>query len=320
MDTINFLFSQMLIFAIPLLIVALAGLFSERSGVINIALEGIMIFGAFVGILFMYNMQKNGILTGQLLLIASLLVAGISGALFSALHAFASINVKANQTISGTALNLFAPALGFFVAKTIFDGLHTIPFTNEFIIERVPFLSDIPVIGGLLFNRFYITTFLGLIILIISWFVLYRTKVGLHIRACGEYPQAADAAAINVYKTRYIGVVVSGFLAGIGGLVYVIPITTEFGSNVASYGFLALAVLIFGNWNPWRIAIAALFFATAKTLSVTYTAIPFLLESGISPIYFKLLPYVATLILLAFTSKNSASPKALGEPYDKGKR
>ncbi len=320
MDTFYFLFAQMLLFAIPLLVVALGGLFSERSGVINIALEGIMIFGAFIGILFMYFMQSSGIMSGQLLLITSLIISGIAGGLFSLFHAFAAINMKANQTISGTALNLFAPAIGIFAAKLMFGGVDSIPFENEFIIQSIPVLSDIPFIGDLLFTKFYLTTFIGIGLLILTAFFLYKTKTGLRIRACGEYPQAADAGGISVFKMRYIGVVLSGILAGVGGLIYVIPITTEFDSNVAGYGFLALAVLIFGNWNPWRIAISALFFATAKTISVTYSSIPFLLELGINPIYFKLLPYVATLLLLAFTSKNSASPKALGEPYDKGKR
>ena len=132
--------------------------------------------------------------------------------------------------------------------------------------------------------------------------------------------QAADAAGVNVYKMRYLGVVLSGILAGMGGLIYVIPITSEYSSTVAGYGFLALAVLIFGNWTPWRIALSAIFFAFAKTLAVTYASIPFLLNSGVPGVVFKIFPYVATLILLAFTSKNSAAPKAAGEPFDKAKR
>lgn len=320
MDLVYFLFRQTLLFAIPLLIVALGGLFSERSGVVNIALEGIMVFSAFFGILFMHFMQVNEIMSGQLLLLVSILVAGIVGGLFSLLHAFASIHMKADQTISGTALNLFAPALGIFFAKTMFGGVKSVPFSNEFLIDRVPILSDIPIIGDLLFTKFYITTFIGVIILIATWYYLYKTKTGLRLRACGENPQSADAAGISVFKMRYLGVILSGVLAGIGGLIYIMPISTEYASNVAGYGFLALAVLIFGNWNPWRIAISAVFFAVAKTITVTYTGIPFLLSLGIPDVVFKLIPYVATLLLLAFTSKNSAAPKAAGEPYDKSKR
>lgn len=320
MDTLAFLFRQTLLFAIPLLIVALGGLFSERSGVVNIALEGIMVFSAFCGILFMHYMQKNNILEGQVLLWVSLIVAGIVGGLFSLLHAFAAIHMKADQTISGTALNLFAPAFGIFFAKTLFGGVKSVPFANQFLIERIPILSDIPIIGDFFFTKFYVTTFVGVAILIATWVFLYKTRTGMRIRACGENPQAADAAGINVYKIRYLGVILSGVLAGIGGLIYAIPITTEFSSDVAGYGFLALAVLIFGNWKPWRIAIAAVFFAITKTIAVAYTGVPFLLNLGIPNIIFKLLPYVATLLLLAFTSKNSAAPRAAGEPYDKGKR
>lgn len=320
MDIIAFLFRQTLLFAIPLLIVALGGLFSERSGVVNIALEGIMIFSAFGGILFMHYMQSNGIMEGQLLLIVSLVISGIIGGLFSLLHAFAAINMKADQTISGTALNLFAPAFGVFFAKTLFGGIKSVPFSNQFLITKIPVLSDIPIIGDLFFTKFYITTFLGILILIATWLYLYKTKMGMRIRACGENPHAADAAGISVYKIRYLGVILSGILAGIGGLIYVMPITTEYSSDVAGYGFLALAVLIFGNWKPWRIAVSALFFAVTKTIAVAYTGVPFLVSLGIPDVIFKLLPYIATLLLLAFTSKNSAAPRAVGEPYDKGKR
>ena len=254
MDLFYFLFRQSLMFSIPLLVVALGGLFSERSGVINIALEGIMIFGAFFGILFIYTAQNNNWMQGQLLFWISLIISGIIGGLFALLHAFASINMKADQTISGTALNLFAPALGIFIAKTMFGGVKSIPFTNEFLIKKIPILSNIPIIGKMFFNDFYISTFIGIIILIFTYVFLYKTKTGLRIRTCGENPHAADAAGINVYKIRYLGVVLSGVLAGIGGLIYVIPITSEYSSTVAGYGFLALAVLIFGNWNPWQIA------------------------------------------------------------------
>lgn len=320
MDLFYFLFRQSLMFSIPLLIVALGGLFSERTGVINIALEGIMIFSAFFGIWFMYTAQNNHWLNGQKLFFGSLLISGIVGGMFSLLHAFASINMKANQTISGTALNLFAPAFGIFVTKTMFGGVKSIPFTNEFLIKKVPGLSDIPVIGKMFFTDFYLSTFIGIIVLIITYIFLYKTKTGLRIRACGENPQAVDAAGISVYKIRYIGVVLSGILSGVGGVIYVIPITSEYSSTVAGYGFLALAVLIFVNWKPWQIAISAVFFALAKTLAVTYASIPFLLNLGIPGMIFKIFPYTATLVLLAFTSKNSAVPKALGEPFDKSKR
>ena len=276
MSIVYFLFAQTLLFAIPLLVVALGGMFSERSGVINIALEGLMILGGFFGIFFINFMQANQIMSGQALLIVALLVSGVVGALFSLLHAFASIHLKADQTISGTAINLFAPALGLFIAKTIQDGVQSVMFENQFRIVEVPILSQIPIIGDLFFKNCYLTTFIGIGILIVSYLFLMKTKTGLRLRSCGENPQASDAAGINVYKMRYLGVILSGFLAGMGGLIYILPISTEFNCNVAGYGFLALAVLIFGNWKPWRIAGAAFFFGATKTIAYTYTSIPFL--------------------------------------------
>lgn len=320
MSIIYFLFAQTLLFAIPLMVVALGGMFSERSGVINIALEGIMILGGFAGVFFINFMQANQILSGQVLLIVALLVAGLIGGLFSLLHAFASIHLKADQTISGTALNLFAPALGLFIAKTVQDGVQSVMFENQFRIAEVPLLSKIPVIGDLFFNNCYLTTFIGIGLLIVSYVFLMKTRTGLRLRSCGENPQASDAAGISVYKMRYLGVVISGVLAGMGGLIYILPISTEFNCNVAGYGFLALAVLIFGNWKPWRIAGAAFFFGATKTIAYTYNPVPFLAALSLPATTYKLIPYVATLILLAFTSKNSAAPRAEGEPFDKGKR
>lgn len=320
MSIVYFLFAQTLLFAIPLLVVALGGMFSERSGVINIALEGIMILGAFFGVFFINFMQTNQIMSGQALLILALLVSGIVGALFSLLHAFASIHLKADQTISGTALNLFAPAFGLFIAKTIQDGVQSVMFENQFRIVEVPILSQIPILGDLFFKNCYLTTFVGIFVLIISYVFLMKTKTGLRLRSCGENPQASDAAGISVYKMRNLGVILSGFLAGMGGLIYILPISTEFNCNVAGYGFLALAVLIFGNWKPWRIAGAAFFFGATKTIAYTYTSIPFLATLSLPATAYKLIPYLATLILLAFTSKNSAAPRAEGEPFDKGKR
>ncbi len=291
MSIVYFLFAQTLLFAIPLLVVALGGMFSERSGVINIALEGIMILGGFFGVFFINFMQTNQIMSGQALLILALLVSGIVGGLFSLLHAFASIHLKADQTISGTALNLFAPAFGLFIAKTIQDGVQSVMFENQFRIVEVPILSQIPVLGDLFFKNCYLTTFIGIFILIISYVFLMKTKTGLRLRSCGENPQASDAAGISVYKMRYLGVVLSGFLAGMGGLIYILPISTEFNCNVAGYGFLALAVLIFGNWKPWRIAGAAFFFGATKTIAYTYTSIPFLAALSLPATAYKLIPY-----------------------------
>lgn len=317
LSTFYFLVQQTMFYSIPLLIVAIGGMYSERSGIVNIALEGIMIIGAFVSLFFMNQMQAT--MSGQLLLILSMLVAIVTGMLLSFFHAYASINFKANQVISGTALNLFAPAFAIFTARML-NGVQQVTFLNTYRITEVPLLSKIPVFGDLLFKNTYITTYVGFIILIIATIVLYKTRFGLRLRACGEHPQAADSAGINVSKMRYIGVLISGALAGLGGLVLMVPVTTAFDGQVGGYGFLALAVLIFGQWRPGRILFAAFFFGLMKTISSAYTGIPFLLSLGIPSYLFKMTPYLATIIILTFTSKRSAAPKAAGEPYDPGKR
>lgn len=317
MDTLFLVFQQTMFFTIPLLLVALGGMFSERSGIINIALEGIMIMGAFTSILFINLTQDS--LNGQVQLLLAILIAAGTGIIFSLLHAFASVNMKADQTISGTALNMFAPAFAIFVARRI-GGTQQVQFKNTFRIESVPVLGNIPVIGDLFFKNTYITTYIGFAILVISVVVIYHTRFGLRLRACGEHPQAADSVGINVYKMQYAGVIISGALGGLGGLVFVVPTSTNFNATVAGYGFLALAVLIFGQWHPVKILGAAFFFGLMKTIAASYSAIPVLATSGIPSYIYKMIPYIATLIVLIFTSKNSQAPKAEGIPYDKGQR
>ena len=317
MSVIYFIFQQTMLFTIPLMIVALGGMFSERSGVVNIALEGIMTMGAFTGILFL-NMT-GGRMSGQTQLFLAILISAATGAAFAFFHAYAAINMKADQTISGTALNMFAPAFAIFVARVI-QGVQQIQFNNTFRIESVPVLGRIPFLGPLLFQNTYITTYLGILILIASTLVLYRTRFGLRLRSCGEHPQAADAAGINVYRMQYAGVLISGVLGGLGGLVFVVPTSTNFNADVAGYGFLALAVLIFGQWKPVRIMWASLFFGLMKAVAAAYSGIPFLAATGIPSYVYKMIPYLATLIVLIFTSRNSQAPRASGVPYDKGQR
>ena len=327
MDNLYFILQQMIYFTIPLLIVALGGMFSERSGVVNIALEGIMLFGAFFGVLTINILQRNfpteSILWSQGYLLIGMLIASITGILFSLFHAYASIHMKSNQVISGTALNLFAPAFAIYLARmmAITNYTQQVPFRSRFFLIRdVTFLHRIPVIGDIFFRQAYLTTYIGILILIIAATVLYKTKLGLRIRACGEHPQAADAVGVGVYKIRYIGVATSGMLAGIGGLVFIITTSTNFNATVAGYGFLALAVLIFGQWRPWRILFAALFFGFMMTISAAYTGIPFLQGLNIPSDFYKMIPYIATLVLLSFTSLSARAPKSLGEVYDAGKR
>lgn len=319
MDILFLVFQQTMFFSIPLLIVALGGVFTERSGVTNIALDGMMIMGAFTSIFFINMMQ--GSMKGQPLLIIAILIAVATGMIFSLLHAYAAINLKADQIISGTALNMFAPAFAIFIARMIqTNGVQQINFNNTFRISSVPILGDIPILGGLFFKNTYITTYLGFLILILSVIVLYKTKFGLRLRACGEHPHSADSVGISVYKMRYAGVMISGGLAGLGGLVFVIPTSTNFNATVSGYGFLALAVMIFGQWKPLRVLFAALFFGLMKTIASAYSVIPLLATSSIPSDVYKMIPFIATLIVLAFSSKSSQAPKAVGVPYDKGSR
>ena len=319
MTMLYFVTQNTMFFTIPLIIVALGGLFSEKSGVVNIALEGIMIMGAFAGILFIHTMQNNGVMSGMPLLFLGLLVGMLTGILVSVFHAYASINLKANQVISGVAINMFAPAFAVYTARLVVDS-QNIRFYNQFRIESVPLLGQIPVIGPMFFQNAYVTTLLGLVILGVSSFVLFKTKFGLRLRACGEYPQAADSVGVSVAKMRYSGVLISGALAGLGGVVFIVPITTVFDGTVVGYGFLALAVLIFGAWKPKRILLAAIFFGLMQTIARSHSAIGFLNALPIPSHFYRMLPFIATLIVLAFTSKNTMAPKAAGQPYDKGGR
>ncbi|MFR3685809.1 MAG: ABC transporter permease [Enterococcus sp.] len=317
MTIIYFLSQQMMYFAVPLLIVGLGGLFSEKSGVTNISLEGTMVIGGLSGVLFINSFQ--GQLDGQLLLLIALLIAGLSGAVIILLHAFAAINMHADQIISGTAINTFAPAFSIFVARMIY-GVQQIPFSNTFKISQVPVLGSIPIIGPILFQNAYITTYLGWLILAITSIVVYKTKFGLRMVACGEYPQSADSVGVSVHKVRYMSVLISGFLSGLGGLIFIIPTSTSFNATVSGYGFLALAVLIFGQWKPSGVFFASLFFGIMKTISATYSSIPILSNLAISSEIYKMIPYLATLIVLFFTAKKSKAPRSVGIPYDKGQR
>lgn len=319
MGILFLVFQQTMFFSIPLLIVALGGVFTERSGVTNIALDGMMIMGAFTSIFFINQME--GSMSGQPLLLLAIVIATITGMIFSLLHAYAAVNLKADQIISGTALNMFAPAIAIFAARMIQDnGVQQINFVNTFRIPKVPVLGDIPVIGGLFFQNAYITTYIGFVILVVSVIVLYKTKFGLRLRACGEHPHAADSVGINVYKMRYAGVMISGALAGLGGLVFVIPTSTNFNETVSGYGFLALAVMIFGQWKPLRVLFAAFFFGLMKTIASAFSVIPILATANIPSDVYKMIPFIATLIVLAFSSKSSQAPKAVAIPYDKGSR
>lgn len=314
-DIVLQIFPYAIGFTIPLLITALGALFSERSGVVNIGLDGLMIIGSFAGALTILFLQDS--MTGNLPIWIGLAVAAFVGMLFSLLHAFASINLKADQVISGTAINMIAGSLTIFLARNI-SGSGTITIRNPLIQRDIPVLSDIPVIGDLFFTKTYATTWIVLIIVAISAFVLYKTSFGMRLRACGEHPQAADAAGVNVYRMRYIGVMLSGALSGLGGAIILVTYQGEFTGSVSGLGFLALAALIFGQWKPLGIVGATLFFGFASTVANVSQVIPEL--ATIPPVVLKVFPYVMTLVALVVFSKKSQAPKAVGEPFDAGKR
>ncbi len=342
----TFLIQQTLLYAVPLMIVALAGVFAERSGIINLALEGIMIFGAFIGVLFVRLMQNFDVfttavragnwLTLQGLELLAMLVAAIMGALFSLLLSFASINLKADQTIGGTALNMIAPALVLFLVRILANQntlqMQTGDAASWFMIKKTTLgldkTADLGFLGETFLHKVYLATYVCIIIFVVLSILLYTTRFGLRLRSCGENPQAADSLGINVYKMRYTGTTISGALAGMGGFVYALT-TANCAANgdVAGFGFLALAVMIFGNWKPLNIAAASLLFGLFKCVAAAYSTLDIngdgvfaLAELGISSHLYRMLPYLVTLIVLAFTSKKSRAPKAEGIPYDKGSR
>ena len=321
MDTVYYLIQNMLPVAVSLLLVALGGMFSEVGGVINIALEGIMLFGAFFAALFVYSIQDLG-MNPQVILLLAMVVAAVAGLIYSLLLSFASVTMKADQVITGTSLNMLIPAAILLFSKMFFgsDGITT---KSKFYIRKIPILGDIPVLGPMFFQRTYLTVFIGLIFLIIATIVFYKTKFGLRLRACGEHPHAADSVGINVQRMRYAGTSISGILGGIGGFFYSVGImdgNVNGHTGVAGFGFLALAVMIFGQWRPGRILFGALFFAFLRTLAYSVSLIPFLFNLGIDQTYYRMLPYLATMVVLAFTSKKSRAPKAEGIPYDKAER
>ena len=326
--------SATILFAVPLLLVALGGMFSERSGIINLALEGIMIVGALLGchvLRWLDPSVQSGAMHGQVAVLISLAVAGVAGILFSLLLAFSAINLKADQTIGGTALNMFAPAFSIVLTWAILgqgQTTMTLPKWTRITQETLGITPNDGFFQRFTFTSLYLTTFLAIILFAIAVILLYKTRFGLRLRACGENPQAADSLGINVYKMRYAGTTISGALAGMGGFVYALT-TANCSSNgdVAGFGFLALAVMIFGNWKPLNIAGASLLFGLFKCIAAAYTSLDIngdgvylLAQIGISAHFYQMLPYLITIIVLAFTSKSSRAPKAEGIPYDKGSR
>lgn len=305
-----------LIFASVLALVALGGCFSEHSGVINIGLEGIMVIGALGGALMMKYLPDSTAAPFVILLV--ILASVAAGMIFSLFLGVAAINFNADQTLVGTALNLLGPAAAVVIVRAInmAESIDNVSSTVAYKQAKKAFLVNI---GGFEFNWFML---IALILLILSYVVLYKTKFGLRLLACGEHPQAADSVGINVYKMRYAGVLISGAFGGLGGLVYITAGVSEwkFENGVAGFGFLALAVMIFGQWKPVNIGLAALLFGLFRALSNVYTGFDVLVALKLPGIIYNMLPYIISLVVLIFVSKNSRAPKAEGIPYDKGQR
>ncbi len=301
-------------YTIPLLITALGGLYCERSGVVNIGLEGLMLIGSFASAFFI---SLAGPAMGSAAVWLSILVAIAAGVLVSLLHAFASINLNANQVISGTAINMLAAAITVFFARDITGSgnIRTTLAMNRF---DFPGLSDIPVLGPMLFTKTYHTTWIVLAILIASIFIINKTSYGLRLRACGENPHAADAAGINVRRIRYSGVMISGAFAALGGCCAFLTYSREFNGTMNGLGFLALAALIFGQWKPLGILASTFFFGFAQTIANVSSIVPAF--ERVPTIYLKTFPFVMTIIALIFFSRTSAAPRAAGQPFDPGRR
>ena len=305
-----------LLFASVLILVALGGCFSEHSGVINLGLEGIMVIGALGGALTLKYI--NPATPKALILLAVLGASILCGVLYSVLLAVACINLKADQTLVGTALNMLAAAAATVIVKSInmAENPDNVSSTVQYMAGKKALVVNF---GSFQFNWFML---IALIMLILAYIILYKTRFGLRLMACGEHPQAADSVGINVYKMRWAGVLISGMLAGIGGIVYITAGVSEwkFEVGVAGFGFLALAVMIFGQWKPLNIGLAALLFGFFRALSNVYSGFDFLAALNIPGSVYNMMPYIISLIVLAFTSSNSRAPKAEGIPYDKGSR
>ncbi len=320
LDLIYEIFPLVLTSSVPLIITGLGGVFSERSGVVNIALDGCMQIGGFVSACLLVILFEMGVDNA---IIYAVIAAVIAGGLFVSIHAFASIHMLADQTISGTALNVLAGGLTITLCEAIFGHKSTSSYSVAALFSRtsIPILCDIPIIGDLFFTNNYPFTYCAYILVVVAWFIMYKTSFGLRLRSCGEYPQASASMGINVQKMRWIAVVVSGMLAALGGASLVLTSQTYFyASSINGLGFVAIATLIFGRWHPLGVFGASIVFGFAKVLGYYTNSLPLL--AGIPSQFFSMFPYVLTIIVLVIFSfgKNSSGPKASGEIYDPGKR
>ncbi|HCM88879.1 MULTISPECIES: ABC transporter permease [Vagococcus] len=308
--------SSALVYSAPLIFTALGGTFSERSGIVNVGLEGIMTVGAFSATIFnLYSASTFGSMTPWI----SMLFGGFVGILFALIHAVATINLRADHIVSGTVINLMAPGLTVFLTKMLFDGHgQTDMIKQTFGKFSFPILKDIPVLGQIFFKDTSAPAYVAILVAVLAYYVIYKTKFGLRLRAVGENPQAADTLGINVYGMKYAGVLISGFLGGMGGAVAVQSISGQFSlSTIAGQGFISMAAMIFGKWNPISVMFAAIFFGLSQSLAVIGNLIPGIKE--LPAVYLQAAPYVLTVLVLVIFIGKSQGPKAIGKTYVKSK-
>ncbi|HFU4174128.1 TPA: ABC transporter permease [Streptococcus suis] len=315
LSILTLLISQMLIYSAPLIFTSLGGVFSERSGIVNVGLEGIMVIGAFAGVVFNIEFAET---FGKATPFLAVIVGGLAGVVFATIHAIATINFRADHVVSGTVLNLLAPALGVFLVKVFYNKGQTDSIRESFGKFSFPVLADIPVIGDLFFKNTSLMGYVAILTAFVSWFVLYKTKFGLRLRSVGEHPQAADTLGINVYAMRYAGVLMAGFLGGVGGAVSAQSVNINFSATtIIGSGFIALAAVIFGKWNPIGAMLASLFFGLSQSLAVIGSQLPGLKD--IPSVYLQIAPYLITVIALSAFFGQSVAPKADGINYIKSK-
>ncbi|KOP29601.1 ABC transporter permease [Exiguobacterium acetylicum] len=305
-----------LAYSAPLIIAALGGIFSERSGVVNIALEGLMVMGAFTGVVTALTLSKMGLGAASPWL--AMLIAIIVGAVFSLFLAIPAILFRADQTVLGVAINLLSVGLAIFLVRALYEKGQTDSIPNRISKENVPFLSDIPVLK-MFFANVYYTSYIAIVLAFVAWYIIFKTPFGLRLRSVGEHPMAADTMGINVTKMRFIGVMISGGFGGLAGAVYATSISLNFSvTTILGQGFLAIAAMIFGKWNPLGAMGAALFFGFAQAISIIGQQLPLL--DQIPQVYLLIAPYLLTILALAGVVGRADAPKAVGIPYIKGKR
>lgn len=321
MDLLASIIQSTLIYSAPIIIAAIGGLYSERSGIVNVGIEGMMMIGGFAGAASLAALESTTSFAPWICLVVALL-AGLAA---SIIHAYLSINLRSDQTISGTAINIFAGGLTVYLCGILYNQQRTEAFKQGFTKTNIPVLSDIPVIGQMFFTRMYVPVYLTYIIVFITWFLMYKTAFGLRLRGAGENPHAIDSLGINVYKVRYIGVLTSGALAGLAGGLMVMTQDTQYTViSIHGTGFIALASLIFGKWRPFPTLFAGLFFGFAQIFALYSDSIAKKLNLEVINMlpdeFYHMLPYLITIVALVVFSGKSVGPKAAGEIYDKGKR